>query len=95
MIIRAIPVIAAVIPSALPITTIIVIIDNNHWNGLQIFNRWGFNLNRFSPFLPVKKRIYLANSAICVARKSKQGCDPQTYQKNKFFEIFHDNERDK
>ena len=64
VVIRAIPVIAAVIPSALPISTITIIIDNNHWNGLQIPNRLSFNLNRFSPFLPVKKSIYVATSAI-------------------------------
>ena len=60
----AIPVIAAVIPSALPIMTIIVIVDNNHWYWLRIPNRCGLNMNRFSPFLPVKKRIYVATSAI-------------------------------
>ncbi len=64
MIIRAILVIAAVIPSALPITTIIVIVDNNHWDGLLISNWWGLDMNWFSPFLPVKKRIYVATSAI-------------------------------
>ena len=60
----AIPVIAAVIPYELPITTIIVIVDNNHWYGLRIPNRCRLNMNRLSPFLPVKKRIYVTTSAI-------------------------------
>jgi hypothetical protein len=34
-------------------------------------------------------------TAVSKARRSKEGYDPQAYQKNKCFEIFHDNERDK
>lgn len=64
VIITAIPVITAANPSALPITIIIVIVDNESLYGLRIPNRLGFNLNRFSPFLPVKKRIYVTTRAI-------------------------------